>query len=106
LPTTLNDVNCSNMKAALVMRERIALDEDSFVELVIWRLPEPLDGSEHNFKYRLAFVRQDICVMRYDNEAGKGDHKHLGRTETNYVFSGLDQLQRDFWQDVQVWRQR
>jgi Family of unknown function (DUF6516) len=94
------------MKAALIMRERIALDKDSFVELVIWRLPEPLDGSEHNFKYRLAFVRQDICVMRYDNEAGKGDHKHLGRTETNYVFSGLDQLQRDFWQDVQVWRQR
>jgi predicted transcriptional regulator len=26
------------------------------------------------------------CVLRYDNEAGKGDHKHIGTFETAYVF--------------------
>ncbi len=44
--------------------------------------------------------------MRYDNEAGKGDHKHIGEIETNYAFTGLGQLQTDFWDDVDAWRQK
>ena len=94
------------MKAALCLCERIVLDDDSFVELVVWRLPKPLAGSAHHFKYRLALVCKDVCVMRYDNEAGEGDHKHLGAVETENVFAGLEQLQRDFWNDVERWRQR
>ena len=62
----------------------------------------PLAGSKHDFKYRLALVRHNICIMR--NEAGKGDHKHSGEREIEYVFSGLDQLQADFWNDVEQWR--
>ena len=96
------------------MRERISLDDASFVELVIWKLPERLAGSTHDFKYRLALVSENACVMRYDNEAGKpvlssvegGDHKHLDETETDYVFLNLDQLQADFWNDVEQWRRR
>lgn len=88
------------------MRERISLDDDSFVELVVWKLPEPLAGSAHDFKYRLAFVSEGACVVRYDNETGKGDHKHLGEVEFDYTFRGLEQLQRDFWNDVEHWRQR
>ena len=88
------------------MRERISLDDDSFVELVVWKLPEPLAGSAHDFKYRLAFVSEGACVVRYDNEAGKGDHKHLGEVESDYTFRRLEQLQRDFWDDVEHWRQR
>jgi hypothetical protein len=94
------------MKAVSILRERIALDDDRFVELVVWRLPKPLSGSAHGFKYRLALVCDGICVMRYDNEAGKGDHKHIGEVECEYVFSGLGQLQADFWNDVEQWRQR
>jgi Family of unknown function (DUF6516) len=93
------------MKATSIMRERISLDDVSFVELVVWKLPKPLTGSAHDFKYRLAFVSDDICVVRYDNEAGKGDHKHLGEVESDYIFRGLVQLQRDFWDDVEHWRQ-
>lgn len=92
------------MKAVSILRERISLDDDSFVELVVWKLPVPLAGSKHDFKYRLALVSQNICIMRYDNEAGKGDHKHSGEREIDYVFSGLDQLQADFWDDVEQWR--
>lgn len=44
-------------------------------------------------------------MLRYDNEAGKGDHKHIGETEVDYVFTDLGQLQSDFWTDVERWRQ-
>jgi hypothetical protein len=37
---------------------------------VIWRLPKPQAGSQHGFKYRLAYVERGRCVLRYDNEAG------------------------------------
>jgi Family of unknown function (DUF6516) len=106
LTSAQSDVIHSNMKAKLILRERITLDDDMFVELIVWHLPERLAGSQHDFKYRLALVRENICVMRYDNEAGKGDHKHSGESEIDYRFSGLDQLQSDFWDDVQAWRQK
>lgn len=92
------------MKAELRLRDRIGLSETAFVELVVWSLPAPLVGSEHRFKYRLALVDAGICVMRYDNEAGKGDHKHLGEVEVDYRFPGLDTLMADFWTDVERWR--
>ena len=90
------------MDAVLLLREKFALTENAFVELVIWRVPQPLRGSTHHFKYRLALVEDEICVLRYDNEAGKGDHKHLGKKEMPFFFAGLEQLQSDFWADVDL----
>jgi hypothetical protein len=60
------------------------------VELVLWRLPKQLDGSEHAFKYRLAYVVRGECVLRYDNEVGKGDHRHFGRKGTclHFYYAG------------------
>ena len=46
-----------------------------------------LSGSAHPFKYRLAYVVNEGCVLRYDNEAGKGDHRHWGDKEFDYRFS-------------------
>ena len=92
------------MKAELRLRERIGLSESTFVELVVWRLPAPLAVSDHSFKYRLALVDAGVCVLRYDNEAGKGDHKHLGLIEVDYPFRGIEALMADFWADVAAWR--
>lgn len=94
------------MKANLLIQDRYDLDEDTFAELVVWELPEPIAGSAHQFKYRLALVHESVCVMRYDNEAGKGDHRHLHEVETRYKFSGIEQLQVDFWDDVERWSRR
>jgi hypothetical protein len=70
------------MDAALLFRERIEVTADrSFAELVVWWVPSPVRGSVHGFKYWLAFVVEGACVLRYDNEAGKGDHKHIGERE-------------------------
>lgn len=102
-----NSSYCSylwKMKAELRLRDRIGLSETAFVELVVWSLPAPLSGSAHNFKYRLALVDAGVCIMRYDNEAGKGDHKHLGEVEVDYKFQGLGALMTDFWSDVERWR--
>jgi len=38
--------------------------------------------------------------VRYDNEAGKGDHRHVGKRERPYKFTSLEKLQADFWADV------
>ncbi len=80
--------------------------ESAFVELVVWTVPVPLAGSRHAFKYRLALVEDGRCTLRYDNEAGKGDHKHVGDTQVAYAFEGLDRLQADFWADVDARRKR
>jgi Family of unknown function (DUF6516) len=41
----------------------------------------PVPDSGHKFKYRLAFVVDQCGVVRFDNETGKGDHKHIGDKE-------------------------
>lgn len=94
------------MKAALLLRKRLILSETAFVELLIWRAPQPVKGSAHDFKYSLSLVSSGVCMLRYDNEAGKGDHRHLGGDEVPYTFTDLDRLQADFWEDVEIWRQQ
>jgi Family of unknown function (DUF6516) len=89
----------SNMKAELLMRERRVL-EAGFLEVVIWRLPEPLGGSTHSLKYRLAYVVAGECVLRYDNEAGKGDHRHLRGRQQQYQFESPEKLIEDFLRDA------
>jgi hypothetical protein len=76
---------------------------DAFVEVVIWHVPEPVAPSTHEFKYRPAYVVGDRCVLRYDNERGKGDHRHTETTEAPYVFCTPDQLMADFEADIARW---
>ena len=89
------------MKAKLLVRQRVEVRASAFAELVIWQLHEPLAGSAHSFKYRLACVVGGICVLRYDNEAGKGDHRHWDEQESRYRFKAPDQLMADFFEDIQ-----
>lgn len=93
-----------NMKAGLLLDERHVLSEDSFVELVVWQVPRRVKDSAHRYKYRLAFVVAGRCVLRYDNEPGKGDHRHWGETESPYKFTTPERLIADFWNDVDNWR--
>ncbi|HSR68984.1 MAG TPA: DUF6516 family protein [Acidobacteriota bacterium] len=91
------------MEAVLLLRRRVILSLDAFVELVIWQVPEPVAPLTHAFKYRLAYVVDNECVVRYDNERGKGDHKHLGEREEPYSFSTPNQLLADFAEDIRRW---
>ncbi|MBK6740944.1 MAG: hypothetical protein IPG64_25420 [Haliea sp.] len=91
------------MKATELFRQRIIFAENRFAELVLWRLPKPAVGSRHSFKYRLAYVVNEVCVLRYDNEAGKGDHRHWNGEEGEYEFSDPEQLLADFQSDIERW---
>jgi Family of unknown function (DUF6516) len=105
LLTTLEGVvTFSNMKAELLLRERQGLTETAFVEILVWRVPQRVPGSRHDFKYSLTLVVDGVCVLRYDNEAGKGDHKHVREREAAYRFIDLATLHADFWNDVEEWR--
>lgn len=83
----------------LVYREKRSY-AGGVVEMIVWRVPSLIPPSEHPFKYRLVFVRDDGRVVGYDNERGKGDHKHIGKKEMPYQFVDEEQLLLDFWQDV------
>jgi len=91
------------MKAVKLARTRIIYSATAFAELVLWRVPKPVPGSEHSFKYRLAHVVDGECVLRYDNEAGKGDHSHVGDREMPYEFSSVERLIADFRQSIARW---
>ena len=73
------------MKAALLLKSRVKLGAKRFADIAIRQVPEPVAGSTHGFKYRLALVVDDACILRYDNELGKGDHKHLGVGEALHL---------------------
>lgn len=88
------------MKAQLLLKQRLVLSEIAFAEIIIWQLPAPLDGSEHDYKYRLAYVIDGNCVLRYDNEAGKGNHLHINEQEIAYNFLSTEQLIDDFFAQI------
>lgn len=91
------------MKAQPVIHARLEFGDEAFAQVAIWQVPLPLAGSAHSYKYRLAYVVNGECVLRYDNEAGKGDHKHLGAVEVGYVFTDTDTLMNDFLADIARW---
>jgi hypothetical protein len=104
LTTCHRVVIVSNMKARELFNRRVPVAEQEFAELVLWEVPEPLSGSKHRYKYRLAFVAAGECVLRYDNESGKGDHKHVRGREAKYRFVSVDKLVADFFEDLKRWR--
>ena len=64
-------------------------------------------GSHHRFrrrfmdlKYSLFYGRPGSREVGYDNERGKGDHRHVRGVETSYRFTSVEQLMTDFWSDV------
>ena len=92
------------MKARLIIRDRRVLEDGYLVEVVIWKVPVPVPPGGHDLKYRLFYGRKGERIIGYDNERGKGDHRHLGEAEEAYAFTSLEQLLDDFERDVSAIR--
>ena len=90
------------VKATPLARSKEVRDDGSIVEIVVW-LSKPVPPCTHHFKYRLFYGLPGQERVRYDNERGKGDHRHADGLETGYNFVSLDQLLDDFERDVQEW---
>ena len=70
------------------------------MEMVLSRVPSPVTPSSHDLKYSLFYGRPGVREVGYDNERGKGDHRHFQGVETPYRFAGVERLVADFWSDV------
>jgi hypothetical protein len=92
------------MRVQPIAQAKEVRDDGSIIQISVWALPEPVPPCTHLYKYRLYYGRDGVCFVRYDNERGKGDHKHLGSTEYPYPFTTLDVLLNDFETDVTNWR--
>jgi hypothetical protein len=87
-------------KARLLVRIKEIID-GRIREIVIWLLEEPLPGCSHLIKYRLYYgLPGGQCIVRYDNERGKGDHRHIQGKEEAYSFTTVEMLVSDFDDDV------
>jgi hypothetical protein len=75
------------VRAELVLRRKSVLADGAILELVIWRTPQQVLGSRHTYKYRLFYGRPGERIVSYDNERGKGDHRHRDGVQEAYAFS-------------------
>ena len=89
------------MKAKRIFYDKALLPEGFILEMVIWQLPQPNEERPHGLKYRLFYGRDGVRVVGYDNERGKGDHKHIVNVEMPYRFTTVEQLVVDFLTDVE-----
>lgn len=86
-------------RAIAILNQRKVLG-DVVIEMVVWQLPHASSDRPHGYKYRLYCGRAGKCLVRYDNETGKGDHIHYGDRERAYRFVSLEKLIADFEDDV------
>ena len=70
------------------------------MQIRIWRLPGTTLERPHGLKYSLYFGRPGQRIVGYDNEAGKGDHRHYLNREEPYEFETIGKLLADFLADV------
>ncbi|MDZ7785093.1 MAG: DUF6516 family protein [Halioglobus sp.] len=85
---------------ALIEDRKLLLDSGAIVQIKIWQLPETTEERPHGLKYSLFYGYPGERVVGYDNEAGKGDHRHYREREEPYQFTTYQTLLADFWQDV------
>ncbi len=88
-------------KAALLFEDRMAYPDGAVLEMRIWRLPEPDAERPHGLKYSLFYGHDGVRIIGYDNERGKGDHRHYQEREVPYRFTTVEQIVSDFMDDVE-----
>jgi hypothetical protein len=88
------------MKTRLIHRDRMAFDDGAIVEMVVWEVPTPVEGSSHRCKYRLLHGYAGNRVVGYDNERPKGDHRHVDGVEEPFRFTTPEELIRKFIEEV------
>lgn len=90
------------MDAEIIYREKFIYMDGSIREMVLWQLPEKSSDKPHGLKYRLYYGLSDgTCIVGYDNEIGKGDHRHIGDQQEAYQFTNVETLVSDFLADIE-----
>jgi len=94
------------MDARLIYREKFVYADGSIREMVLWQLPQKSTDRPHGLKYRLYYGLADgTCLVLYDNETGKSDHRHINGKEEHYRFKNVETLVADFLSDIEQARE-
>jgi hypothetical protein len=93
-----------HMKALSFIRDRRVLPDGDIIEIVVWKVPQPVPPTTHGWKYRLFYGRAGRRIVGYDNERGKGDHRHVDGEEKPYTFVSITRLLDDFEADIAAMR--
>lgn len=88
------------MKAKLIAYDRQRFADGNLVEMAIWQLPARSNERPHGLKYSLFYGGPGGRIVGYDNERGKGDHRHYRDPEETYRFVDVETLIADFLRDV------
>jgi Family of unknown function (DUF6516) len=83
---------------------RVEPGPNPFGAKVLPMMATPLRGSAHTLKYSLYYGKDNKRLVGYDNERGKGDHRHIEGGQERYVFTSVEQLIADFLADVRGMR--
>jgi hypothetical protein len=94
------------MKATLLFRDSRVFEDGSLMVIKVWSVPKSVPPTTHGLKYSLFYGRAGERIVGYDNERGKGDHRHYGEREEAYDFVSLEELLDDFLADVQKHQRR
>lgn len=78
--------------------------DGALLELVLWKVPQPVPPTSHGYKYRAVYVVDGVRIVGFDNERGKGDYCHLDGAELPYTFTSVEQLIEDFIAAVDIRR--
>ena len=89
--------------AYLIEKEKRVFGESEFVEIKIYEVENSRLFPE-GIKYSMVFVKNGICLLRYDNERNKGHHKHISGKESGIEFKGVEQLKKSFYEEVNALR--
>ena len=89
------------MKAVRIFYDKTVLPDGAIVRMTIWQLPRSTQERPHGLKFTLFYGGPDGRIVGYDNESGKGDHKHIRDVETRYKFIDVETMVADFLADVE-----
>jgi hypothetical protein len=87
-------------KARKTTDRRLIFDDGYILQMRIWEVLEPVPPSGHRFKYSCFYGRRGVRLVLYDNERGKGDHRHYDDREEAYEFWDIETMIADFLADV------
>lgn len=88
------------MAAHRIFYDRKDYPDGAILEMSIWAVPNAVPASLHRLKYSLFYGHPGQRLVGYDNERGKGDHRHIEGIEQPYAFTTPEALISDFLADV------
>ena len=88
------------MEAKLIFYRKNIEPNGDIVEMRIWKVPSSQRASS-GLKYSLVYIREGKRIIGYDNAEGKGHHRHYKSREFAYDFRDVDNLIKDFYEDVE-----